>query len=68
MFYDVLSNPASRERLRASSIVNQPWPRLLPLNGAQWSIRFPRFVAAGLSGCLGTPHVIGTIGGGDFEA
>ena len=28
MFYDILSNPASRERLRASSIVNQPWPRL----------------------------------------
>ena len=30
MFYDILSNPASRERLRASSIVNQPWPRLPP--------------------------------------
>ena len=72
MFYDILSNPASRERLRqvfgrlpSSTNHGRGFRRV---NGAQWSIRFRRFVAAGLSGCLGTPHVIGAIGGGDFEA
>ena len=38
------------------------------VNGAQWSIHFRRFVAACVGWCLGTPHAIGTIGGGDFAA
>ena len=69
MFYDILSNPASRERLRAFSVINQPsWPRLPPCKRRAMVDSLSSLRRRGLSGCLGTPHVIGTIGGGDFEA
>ena len=62
MFYDILSNPASRQRLR------QPWPRLPPCKRramvdslSSLRRRWPQWV-------LGDPSVIGTIGGGNFEA
>ena len=65
MFHDISSNPASRERLPSSTNHGRGFRRV---NGAQSSIRFRRFVASGLSGCVGTPHVIVTIGGGNFVA
>ena len=60
MFHDISRNPASRERLPSSTNHGRGFRRV---NGAQWPIRYRRFVAAGLSGFFGTPHIIGTIGG-----
>ena len=64
MFHDNLSNPASRGPLPSSTNNGRGFRCV---NGTQWSIPFCHFVAAGLSGCLGAPHVIGTMGGGNFE-
>ena len=65
MLHDISSNPAFRGPLPSSTNHGRGFRCV---NGAHRSIHFRCFVAAGLSGCLGTPHVIGMIGGGDFEA